>query len=177
MPPKKVNLIAPSLYQEKLCSLFAENVFHTNEYMYITVNKRDPKRVKEQIYAGKMAEYAVFNFLVDKYERVSEPDIMIYGAEKKSYDADIRVDGNNLHIKSCAYGTKYPNSWLFQPTDKVTTEPNEKDMIAFVMYEGSTNFTGYFVKAIDVLSLYTLPMKEELIKLGKKFIYEEDLLK
>jgi hypothetical protein len=174
---KKVNLIAPDLYQEALCSLFAENVFHTNAYMYVQVNKRDPKRVREQIYAGKMAEYAVFNFLKDKYDKVSEPDIMIYDAHKKSFSADIIVDDKHMHIKSCTYGTKYPNSWLFQPTDKITTSPSELDMLALVIVEPPKNFSCYFVKALDVLDMYENPMKEELVKLGKKMLYESTISK
>ena len=177
MPPKKVKLTAPSSYQEKLCSLFAENVFHTNEDMYVRVNKRDPKIVKEQIYSGKLAEYAVFNLLVANYDIVTAPDIMIYDKSKKSYDADIVAGGKNIHIKSCFSGQKYPISWLFQPTDGVTKTPTENDILALVIYEGGQDFSAYFVKAIDVLDKYENPIKEELVKLGKKMLYETTIIK
>jgi len=176
MPPKKVKLIAPNLYQEKLCRLFAENVFHTNEDMYVRVNNRNPSIVKEQIYAGKMAEYAVYNFLIKNYDKVTPPDIMIYDVSKKSYDADLVASDKSVHIKSCTSGSKYPVSWLFQPTDGITKTPNDTDILALVIYEQGTEFTCYFVKAIDMLDKYENPIKEELIKLGKKMLYEKTIL-
>ena len=88
------------------------------------------------------------------------------------------VNGHkHMHIKSCTYGTKYPNSWLFQPTDKITTSPSELDMLALVIVEPPKNFSCYFVKALDVLDMYENPMKEELVKLGKKMLYESTISK
>jgi hypothetical protein len=49
-----------------------------------------------------MAEYAVYNFLVEKDRVVTQPDIMIYSVKRKSFDADLFVDEKTpIHVKSC----------------------------------------------------------------------------
>ena len=84
MQPKRHNLIAPSSYQESLCSAFSNEVYQTNKDIYAQRNQNNESKVKNDIYIGKLAEFAVYNYLLSKGKIVSAPDIMIYESKKKS---------------------------------------------------------------------------------------------
>ncbi len=175
MQPKRHNLIAPSSYQESLCSAFSNEVYQTNKDIYAQRNQNNESKVKNDIYIGKLAEFAVYNYLLSKGKIVSAPDIMIYESKKKSYDADLYINKDSpLHVKSCIdTGSQY-NSWLFQPNDPVTNEPTEDDMISFVVITPEALFYCYIVKASDILDTYREPRNK---LLNKKAIYEIDLIK
>lgn len=174
MQLKKINLVAPSSYQEKLCSLFSAEVYITNKDMYSSRNQNNEDKVKSDIYFGKMAEFAVYNYLLSINRKCSTPDIMIYQAKQKSYDADLIVnDSVPLHVKSCINSPTYGNSWVFQPNDSLVNSPNENETIALVVMEYNLTFSGYIVKATDVIDLYKPPRKAEL---NKKVLYEKDLI-
>jgi hypothetical protein len=168
MQLKKLKLIAPDTYQEKLADMFSKEVFNTNIEKYIERKQSDVKKIIADIYIGKMAEYAVWNYLQRDGKDATFPDIAIYPAKKKSYDADIK-----LHVKSCIAMGVYPISWVFQPNDPVTINPSNKDFLALVSIEDDNSFNAYFVKAVDVLEMYEKPKKEGL---DKKVIYESTLL-
>jgi hypothetical protein len=173
MQPKKVKLIEPDGYQEKLSSMFAEEVYDTNREMYESRNQSNRKKVIADIYLGKMAEFAVWNLLQKQGKDATFPDIMIYQANKKSYDADITAGDTKIHVKSCIAMGLYPVSWVFQPNDPVTINPSNKDFLALVSIEEDKYFEAYFIKAIDVIEIYEAPRKEGL---DKKVIYESTLL-
>lgn len=174
MQPKKLRLIAPSNYQERLCTLFSNEVYHTNKEMYASRNQTSETKVKADIYIGKMAEFAVFNYLVSKGKDCSAPDILIYEGNKKSYDADLFVNGSSpLHVKSCVDSRIYSNSWVFQPNDPLVTNPAEDEAIALVIIRPDAVFDCYIVKAPDVIDMYRAPRK---IELNKKVLYEEDFI-
>lgn len=173
MQLKKINLVAPSLYQEKLCALFSNEVFHTNKDMYASRNQTNEEKVKSDIYFGKMAEFAVYNYLLSIDRKCTAPDIMIYEAKQKSYDADLYVNESvPLHVKSCIDSPTYGNSWVFQPNDSLVNSPSENETIALVIMVQSSAFQAYITKAVDVIDLYRPPRKAEL---NKKVLYEEDL--
>ncbi len=172
MQPKKLRLIAPSPYQERLCTLFASEVFHTNKDMYASRNQSIESKVRSDIYLGKLAEFAVFNYLISKGKVCSAPDITIYEAKQKSYDADLYVNKTSpLHVKSCIESKGYGNSWVFQPNDPLVISPVEDETIALVIASPDAVFDCYIVKALDMVSMYRAPRK---IELNKKVLYEED---
>lgn len=174
MQPKKLRLIEPSAYQERLCTLFSSEVFHTNKDMYASRNQTNENKVRADIYIGKMAEFAVYNYLISKGKNCSAPDVMIYSAKKKSYDADLFINGTApLHVKSCMEVSGYDNSWVFQPNDPLVTTPLEDETIALVTATADGVFDCYIVKAIDMLFMYKPPRK---IELNKKVLYEQDLI-
>jgi len=173
MQLKKLKLIAPDTYQEKLSDIFSKEVFYTNLDKYKQRNQSDVKKVISDIYIGKMAEFAVWNYLQRDGKDATFPDIMIYSANKKSYDADITAGDVKIHVKSCVAMGVYPISWVFQPNDPVTISPSNKDFLALVSIEDDNSFNAYFVKALDVLKIYEKPKKEGL---DKKVIYESTLL-
>ena len=175
MQPKRHNLIAPNTYQESLCSAFSNEVYQTNKDMYAQRNQNNESKIKNDIYIGKLAEFAVYNYLIYKGKTVSAPDIMIYESKKKSYDADLYINKESpLHIKSCIDIGVQHNSWLFQPNDPITNAPTEDDMIAFVVITPEAVFYCYIIKASDILDMYREPRNQ---LLNKKVIYEIDLTK
>lgn len=174
MQPKKHNLIAPSLYQEKLCKVFSDEVYRSNKDMYARRNQDNESKVKADIYLGKLAEFAVFNYLWTAGKEVSAPDIMVYEVKDKSYDADLYInDTSPLHVKSCMETGGYGNSWVFQPNDPLVSKPNEDETIALVVVNDRGEFYCYIVKATEVASMYREPRKATL---NKKVLYEEDFI-
>jgi hypothetical protein len=174
MQPKKLRLIEPSAYQERLCTLFSSEVFHTNKDMYASRNQTNENKVRSDIYMGKMAEFAVYNYLISKGKICSAPDVMIYTAKQKSYDADLLINGiAPLHVKSCMVVSGYDNSWVFQPNDPLVTSPLEDETIALVSVTSDGVFDCYIVKATDVLFMYKPARK---IELNKKVLYEQDFI-
>jgi len=185
MQLKKVSLIAPSSYQESLCQEFSNEVYITNKKTYMARHNHDDKasartngfaelKFKADIYIGKMAEFAVYNFILAQGKSVTFPDIEIYHGRKKSFDADLTVNNETpIHVKSCMETNGYDNSWLFQPNDKLTTEPSELDVIFLVVISPVKEFSGYVLKAIDYVGRYENPRNEEL---KKKVIYESTLI-
>ena len=170
---KKLKLIAPSTYQEKLADIFSKEVFNTNILKYAERKQTDVKKIISDIYIGKMAEFAVWNYLQQDGKDATFPDIVIYSAKKKSYDADITSGDVKIHVKCCVAMGVYPISWVFQPNDPVTINPSNKDFLALVSIEADNSFNAYFVKAADVLQMYEAPKK---VGLDKKVIYESTLL-
>jgi hypothetical protein len=173
MQPKKLKLIAPDTYQEKLADMFSKQVFNTNVEKYAERNQSDVKKIISDIYIGKMAEYAVWNYLQRDGKDATFPDIAIYPAKKKSYDADITAGDIKSHVKCCVAMGVYPISWVFQPNDPVTINPSNKDFLALVSIEEDNSFNAYFIKAADMLQIYEAPKK---VGLDKKVIYESTLL-
>jgi hypothetical protein len=142
--------------------------------MYASRNQTNENKVRADIYLGKLAEYAVFNYLISKGRKCSAPDITIYEAKQKSYDADLYVNGQSpLHVKSCIQAQGYGNSWVFQPNDPLVLSPSEDETIALVVATSDAVFDCYIVKALDVIEMYRAPRK---IELNKKVLYEEDFI-
>ena len=131
-------------------------------------------KFKADIYIGKMAEFAVYNFISQQGKSVTFPDIEIYQGGKKSFNADLTVNNETpIHVKSCMETHGYDNSWLFQPNDKLTTEPAENEVIFLVSISPTKEFNAYILKAIDYVGHYENPRNEQL---KKKVIYEATLI-
>jgi len=171
---KKVKLIAPNNYQEVLADLFSKEVYSTNKEQYDKRNQTNRSKVESDIYIGKMAEFAVWNFLIEQSKLATFPDIGVYPKELKSFDADITSGDVKIHVKSCMDVGDFPNSWVFQPNDFLCTSPSDKEFIAFVICYPVNKFEAYFISALKVLDMYRPPRNEWL---HKKVIYEEELIK
>lgn len=174
MPPKKVKLIAPNLYQHQLAELFVKEVYASNQAHYDKRNQSNKSKVESDIYIGKMAEFAVWNLLIDQKKSATFPDIGVYPKELKSFDADISSGEIKIHVKSCMDVSQYPNSWVFQPNDPLCISPSDKEFLALVICYPDSKFEAYFVSASKLTKSYKPPRKEGL---DKKVIYEEDLIK
>jgi hypothetical protein len=176
MQLKRVSLIAPSTYQHTLSEEFSKEVFRNSSTgeTYLKRNGNSQFKAIADIYLGKMAEFAVYNFLISQGKKVTYPDIAIYQTKQKSNDADLTSDDNLIHVKSCMEVSSYPISWLFQPSDEVTIAPKPNDFFAFTICTAQKKFYGYFVKSTELVDMYKAP---KLDHLKKKVIYEEDLIK
>lgn len=175
MQVQKITLISPTTYQHTISELFAKNSVETNVEMYALHNQTNKEKILSDIYLGKMAEWAVFNYLLSKEKKCSAPDVAIYPKRWKSFDADLTInDGDKLHVKSCMAVSHYEISWVFSSKDPVTHSPSPNEFVAFVVVGSKQEFDAYFVRATELLGMYKPPMKEGL--LNKKVIYESDLM-
>lgn len=172
MQRKPINLNRPSEYYKIICEAFAKACYETNKDKYVERNHLDPSKSLKDIYNGKMCEFAVFEYLLLSGKKVSSPDIAIYPYKYKSYDADLIVEGNNLHVKSCVENDSYENSWLFEPNDCLVYKPSELDYMAFVYITKRGSYKCFFTSAKDVVTLYK-PTRNPAF--NKKAIYQSDL--
>lgn len=153
-------------YQDKLSQLFADYCVTTNADEYAKRSQENKDKVISDIYNGKVAEYMVYNTLLVKGKNPTPPDIMIYTAINKSFDADINCGLIKVHVKSCQGDSPFGSSWLFQPYDRLTTHATETDYLALCVLSEEPYM--YLVKAADME--YSTPIKHNL---DKKVIYED----
>jgi len=175
MQLKKVKLIPPTLYQEKLVNHFAKECYITNADMYAKRGQHDKSKIISDIYLGKMGEYAVFNFTISMGKKISPPDIMIYERKLKSFDADLVSVDNNIHVKTQIIATKNADIyWTFQPKDPITHSPTDNDFVALTIVNHETiEYHAYFLKAKDLLDIYKNDMYGNN---DRKYIFESSLL-
>lgn len=156
-------------YQKKICEMFAIETFESNIDEYARRKQRNIEKIKRDIYQGKVAEFMVHNWFKDQGLLVIV-DIHLHPKRIKSFNADMVTDSENIHVKSCIDGGKYPNSWMFQPYDKVVSNPNDSDVFAFVVIQNEGGYM-YLVKPDQV------EFKPPVLKhLRKMVVYEEDLI-
>lgn len=179
---KRIELPPPTEYQQKQCELFLEYVFGTNEKVYKSRGSSSNSKIAQDILSGKAAECMVFNHYSAEGRVITPVDFAIYHRKKKSFDSDLIVDGYPIHVKSCFEKSEYPNSWLFQKQDSLTTKPNKKDMLLCVIITSEigafpTTAHALIVHAQDIAfkSLYSEPIAFPL-KRTKVALYEKDLL-
>jgi hypothetical protein len=175
MLQKKLKLTAPSTYQEALANLFSKEVFYNsssgNLYKTRTRNNVKEENLISDIYLGKMAEFAVWNFLHKQKKNATFPDINVYESYRKNYDADIMIGETKVHVKSCSENS-YGNSWVFRPSDPIVSNPDENDFVALVVLTKQSTFDAYFLSAIELLGMYKPPRNPDYHMM---VIYEEDL--
>lgn len=175
MQIRKISLIAPSLYQEKICDSFSIESSADQRKYYEKKGEGNLSKLRAWAYSGKMAEYSVFNTLLsyNKYEVVTPPDIAIYKTKRKSHAADIQADDKKVHIKSCMLVDGRQSSWLFSTEDPIVNNPQEYDMVALVIISDTKEFMAYFIPAKDLLGKYKKPNNPTTIAHA---IYEDDLI-
>lgn len=165
---KRIELVMPSLYQVKQSKLFAEFSLSTSVDEYQKRGQADQDKIMKDVYTGKIAEFMVFKWLKQKGKQATIPDLQIYEAGQKSFDADIVSGETKIHVKSHVVNENYPVSWLFQKSDKLTTEPSENDFLALVVLKKGGSYM-YLQKAKD--AVFKEPLKEAL-KDSKVCVYE-----
>ncbi len=106
-----------------------------------TVNYADTGQVSQKVrfdhLTGKLGEEAVRLAYQSFGVTVDGPDYQIYSRAKKSWAADLTVDGTALHVKTQTLkaGLLYGLSWMFQDaaTRKDATLTQQGDWVAFVL--------------------------------------------
>jgi hypothetical protein len=159
------------------CVQFAHDSIQTNLDAYAIRNQKNVHKIFNDIVVGKIGEFAVYQFLKEKHE-LDEPDLKIYSKEKKSFDADLKAAGLNIHVKAQAkaQGETYGTSWSFHPTDKLITSPSDSDVIFLCSVDDLSVDILSYDKASFYLDLYDEPVKESLKK-TKKVIYFTKVIK
>jgi hypothetical protein len=151
---------------KKECLDFAQKVVSTNTLKYAQRNQTDIDKIIEDIYVGKIAEYAVYNWLKSKGKAVQKPDTEIYQARYKSFDADLKDDKFNYHIKCMRResAARFGLSWSFQIEDKLLTKPKTNDVLVLCQYNEDNHSIDIMqiIKALQVQQKYTNPVLKKL---------------
>jgi hypothetical protein len=116
----------------KLCEIFADRVISTNKHQYEKRNQFNPKKIWNDIFQGKIAEWGVYFIYSERgVNNIDPPDMKIYKARDKSFDADLKFGMFNLHIKSQTYQSsmRYGDSWIFQAKDPLFESASEYDIV------------------------------------------------
>ncbi len=166
---------------KKVVEDFVTKSVPTNTDEYKRRNQFSVNKIKQDVYNGKMAEFGVYEFLSDRFE-VSEPDIQVYSARQKSFDADLFLTNKNgkevkIHVKSqhIDSANRFGKSWSFQPEDVLTFSPDENDTVCFCLVHDDTTIEILKnIKAVDLVNRYKDPKLPKL-KGKKRVIYFEDL--
>ena len=156
---------------------FAHDSIKTNLDAYARRNQKNTHKIFNDIVVGKIGEFAVYQYLKEKHE-LEEPDLKVYGKERKSFDADLKTAGLNIHVKSQAKAQSetYGTSWSFHPTDILIKNPDVNDVIFLCLVNDLTVDILSYDRAIAYLDLYDEPVKESL-KNTKKVIYFTRIIK
>jgi len=165
---RKYKLVEPTQYEKDVCRLFAKACVDTNKDEYARRNQNDINKIVSDIYNGKLAEIMVYRLFKKKKHNPTAIDFLIYDKDEKSFDADMLTTKHNVHIKSCKNDSPFPNSWVFQPWDKLVVDPSDNDIIVLVVM-GKKNYC-YIIPSTK--AVYESPVKKSL---NKKVIYEESL--
>jgi hypothetical protein len=100
---------------------FSEKVVHTDVYAFRN-GQFNQNRRREQHFSSKLAEFAIYQFLLDNKIIITEPDCSIKQAGDKSWDPDLKVGNDKipLHVKSQDLKSKenYGLSWIGEKSDK-----------------------------------------------------------
>ena len=159
----------PTAYTLARCRLFADHSADSSSDEYARRNQHSLEKIKMDIYRGKVAEFMVYDYLTFKGNDTSLPDLEIYSASYKSFDADLVCNGLNVHVKSHLLNPTFPPSWVFQKNDKLTK--GSDDYLALVLLDEDWNGRFCVGRARDFE--YKPPIKQSLR--SKVCIYAEGL--
>lgn len=154
------------------CHKFAEQSAASSMDEYARRNQHSIAKIKLDIFRGKVAEFQVWQHLVDRARDIIPPDVAIYDKYHKTFDADLVCNGQNLHVKSHMRNPQFPVSWVFQKRDKLTYAPSDNDWLCLVTLEADFSGTLYIRHAKEVA--FEQPKKESL-RASKVCVYEGSL--
>lgn len=162
----------------KICNDFVEKSHQTNITHYAKRKQNDTNKIKHDIYCGKLAEFAVYQYL-SKSSDLTKPDVQVYESYHKSFDADLIIDyRHNLHVKSqhIHSASSFGMSWNFQKEDLLTVSPTDNDFICLCIVHSENKVTIMAMKkATNLVTFYRDPVLEKL-KGIKKVLYYSDLV-
>ncbi len=136
----------------------------------------DEPKIRSDIFEGKKAEFAVYNYYSSLSICVTHPVIDTHNFNK-SFDPDLYLllpEGNKgIHVKQCKPSRSYPFSWLFQSNDKLLITPKSEDLLVLCIQNKPNKFYAYIVSPEDCVSLY----KDTINYMpDKKALYLDDIL-
>ena len=159
---------------------FANQVVGTNRY-YSDRGQSNKDTIIHQIFVGKVGEYAVRQWYVQKGFTCSEVDVTV--THKKTFEPDLRVDGHACHVKSQSMESaqRFGISWTFQfagssgaghRDHEIFDTYSEHDRVIFCVVNPPAVKIMAEVKVTDLhqLGLFDLPKKKELVEY-KRVVY------
>ncbi len=174
--PRKVILPAPAVERARW---FAANVIGTVDYS--DSRQENAAKVADDHFVSKLGEEAVRQMMIALGFTVEGPDYTIYEGKQKSWDADLKVNGRGVAVKTQRRSTaqKFGLSWTFQSGSQRRDAilDDAEAWVFFVEYEdtggGSCELWVYPPYKVGRLK-FRPPKKRELIG-EKKVVYVEDL--
>lgn len=157
------------------CLIFSNSVVDTNIDCYTRRNQNNLFKIKQDILVGKLAEFATYRFLVSKGRTVQEPDCQVYASNRKSFSADLTDGVNKYHVKCMKKETaaRFGLSWSFQIEDRLTSRPEETDVLVLCEIDGTVVDIKTIVKANKVMELYTKPVLRKLWNIKKVLMWDD----
>ena len=156
---------------------FAENVIETVDYR--DSNQFNKEKIFEDHFVSKLGEEAVKKIFENLGKQVQGPDYAIYLQKQKSWDADLKVDGVELAVKTQkkSAAQRYGLSWTFQSSSfrKDPILNNPENWICFV--ECNDLDLSYFCTVYPPCQMKELTLKDPKLDYlkGKKLVaYAED---
>jgi hypothetical protein len=138
---------------------FAEQRIDKSSKLYAYRGESKVDKMIDDIVIGTVGEFGVAKYLRSRGLTTTRPDLKIYEAKRKSFDADLfahlKIDEEqqitktyNIHVKSqgVTSAKRYGNSWLLQKSDKIVKEPGKNDLFVF------TNVDGLEVEILGVVA-------------------------
>lgn len=166
-----------SLTDEEIskCKKFAQDVVHTNIDKYRERNQCDVDKIVDDIFVGKLAEYASYKLLLSKGKQVEEPDVKVYSARRKSFSADLTDGKMQYHVKCMKKSTaeRFGLSWSFQMEDKLVTQPSDTDAMILCEIDNTDVDVKAIVKASKVTGLYTKPVLRKLWYVKRVLMWDD----
>ena len=157
---------------------FASDVVETVDYG--DSNQFSKEKIKEDHFISKLGEEAVKKVFEDLDKQVQGPDYTIYAQKKKSWVADLQINGYDLAVKTQkkSAAKKYGLSWTFQ-SSSIRRDPilddNEK-WVCFV--ECDDTDLAYPCTVFPPIQMKNLIFKDPVLshlKGKKQVVYAEDL--
>lgn len=174
---KTISITKPTDIQRTMSKEFANLCVSTNVDKYKERKQYDVAKIIRDIYIGKCAEWSVYNALCEMNKNTTCPDLEIYGANKKSFDADIQYGDDfeyKIHVKSY-YPSSTEVSWVFQVEDSLVANPSDKDILALVNLDRDGDGEVHLVFAKDMVGKYADPLMKK-YKGIKRCLYLKDLV-
>ena len=161
-------------------SVFADDV--TDTVNYTDSNQSVRKKIRDDHFVSKLGEEAVRILFQGRECLVEGPDYGVYDAKRKSWAADLKVNGLEVAVKTQrrSAANRYGLSWTFQDSpirrDPILDMPDA--WVCLVVYEDlktETECVVYPLKKIKQL-IFEAPRLAKLV--GKKqAVYLETLIK
>ena len=166
-----------------LCNQYAKDELASTIQKKNKRNQFNTDAMIHQTTTGKIAEWAVTLLFTDKPCTISDPDMQIYTKYKKSFDADLTIDGYDLHVKSQSVesANRFGTSWMFQYNGRGSGHRDpllnyDNGLVAFCVVD--FNKKAVHIKGICEFALIRNKLREPVkksLKHTKRCIYLEDL--
>lgn len=141
---------------------FACKRIEGSKNLYAYRGERNVTKMEEDIITGTLGEYAVYQLIRKQGLQCTKPDLKIYAKKRKSFAQDLMAENFKVHVKSQSLASeiKYGKSFLFQRSDKLVSDPDGNEFMAFTNVDLES-------REVEVLGFVNAKMMLELNLLGE----------